>query len=172
MLVSTKHQYESATGLCLGKSFPLFFSGWWFFWAKYLWLAVFFLYALWIYHLQACKDSAETPIDTLCTYVTIRFVCDLACGNSLFSCCFQIFVLIFKSLIIMYLCEILFRLSYSIIVLLFVFWLLFTFFLFFCCLPVLFDSFFVALFFVIQLQIFLWLPWGLHNTFYSYYSLF
>ena len=103
MLASTKHQYESAIGFCLGKSFPLFFSRWWLFWAKYLWLAVFFLQALWIYHLQACKHSAETPVDTLWIYVTIHFVCDLACGNSLFSCRFQIFVLIFKSLIIMYL---------------------------------------------------------------------
>ena len=111
VLASAKHQYESAIDLCLGKSFPLFFSGWWLFWAKYLWLAVFFLQALWIYHLRACKDSAETPVDALWIYVTICFVCDLACGNSLFPCCFQIFVLIFKSLIIKYLCEILFRLK-------------------------------------------------------------
>ena len=140
MLVSTKHQYESAIGLCLGKSFPLFFSGWWLFWAKYLWLAVFFLQELWIYHLQACKDSAETPVDTLWIYVTIRFICDFECSNSLFSCCFQIFdfqeldynASLWNPLEIK---------SYSIIVLLFVFWLLFTFFLLFCCLPLLFDSF-------------------------------
>ena len=140
VLVSTKHQYESAIGLCLGKSFPLFFSGWWLFWAKYLWLAVFSLKALWIYHLQACQDSAETPVDTLWIYVTIRFICDFECSNSLFSCCFQIFdfqeldynASLWNPLEIK---------SYSIIVLLFVFWLLFTFFLLFCCLPLLFDSF-------------------------------
>ena len=140
MLASTKHQYESAIGFCLGKCFPLFFSRWWLFWAKYLWLAVFFLQALWIYHLQACKHSAETPVDTLWIYVTIHFVCDLACGNSLFSCRFQIFVLIFKSLIIMYLCEIFFRLKVSLSLCSYLF-LLFTFFLLFCCLPLLFDSF-------------------------------
>ena len=111
MLVSTKHQYESATGLCLGKSFPLFFSGWWLFWAKYLWLAVFSLKALWMYHLQACKDSAETPVDTLFMCFMWQFASYVTLSIAIHFSLAAFKSLIFKSLIIMHLCEILFRLK-------------------------------------------------------------